>query len=262
VGDNLPQYLYRLIYTLKIREDIMIEELERIGFDEKEAKIYLALLEIGKGTANQIMQNTNIERRTIYDVLERLIQKGFASYYKEDKTTTYVPTDPKIILQTLEDKKSGFEKIIPSLTQLKEKNDTVEVELLKGKDGLHTIFHDIYNSGKTHYSFGKVNMFNEKYNLDLKKVLGKLELKGMSEKIIYPKGKEMITIKRGEYRQLDEKMMPPTPVVIYGDTTCLFIFSEPPITIRIKSKEIAQTHMKYFNTYWNMSEKPKNVKSK
>lgn len=231
----------------------MIEELERIGFDEKEAKIYLALLKIGKGSANQIMQKTNIERRTIYDVLERLIQKGYASYHKENKTTIYVPTEPKIILQSLEDKKSSFESIIPNLSQLKERDENVEVELLKGKDGLYTIFYDIFNSGKTHYSFGKVNMFNEKYNLDLKKILSRLETKGMSEKIIYPKGKEMMTIKKGEYRQLDENMMPPTPVVIYGDVTCLFIFSEPPITIRIKSKEIAKTYMNYFNIYWSMS---------
>jgi HTH-type transcriptional regulator, sugar sensing transcriptional regulator len=235
----------------------MIPELENIGFDEKEAKIYLALLKIGKGTVNQILLKTNIERRTIYDVLERLIQKGYASYYKEDKTTTYIPTEPKTILQNLEDKKESFQKIIPQLTQLKEKDENVQVELLKGKDGLNMIFYDIYNSGETHYSFGKVNLFNEKYNLDLKKILSKLELKGMSEKIIYPKGHQMMTIKKGEYRQLDEKMMPPTPVVIYGDTTCLFIFSEPPITIRIKNKEIARTYMTYFQTYWNMSKKVK-----
>jgi HTH-type transcriptional regulator, sugar sensing transcriptional regulator len=235
----------------------MIEELENIGFDEKEAKIYMALLKIGKGTANQIMQKTNIERRTIYDVLERLIQKGYASYYKEDKTTIYVPTEPKIILQTLEDRKINFENIIPNLAQLKEKDENVQVELFKGKEGINTVFQDVYSSGLTHYSFGKVNLFNEKYNLDLKKILSKLETKGMGEKIIYPKGKEMMTIKKGEYRQLDEKMMPPTPVVIYGDVTCLFIFSEPPITIRIKSKEIAKTHMSYFQTYWAMSEKTK-----
>jgi sugar-specific transcriptional regulator TrmB len=249
------------IYILPCPNPIkMMEELESTGLDPKEAKIYLALLKIGRGTANQIMLKTNIERRTIYDVLERLIQKGYATYYKESRTTIYTPTDPLTILHNLEDKKDDFKKIIPQLASLKEAEENVEVEIFKGREGVKNAFFDVINNSKMHYAFGNVSLFNEQFTVQLKKALSKIESKGYREKIIYPKGKEMMTIKGGEYRQLDQKLMPPSPVVIYNDVTCLFIMGDPPMVIKIKSKEIAKTHLAYFNTYWEMSKPPKGKK--
>jgi sugar-specific transcriptional regulator TrmB len=53
-----------------------MDEIKHIfQLDDKESKIFSALIKLKKASVNALMKKTNIERRTIYDILERLIQK-------------------------------------------------------------------------------------------------------------------------------------------------------------------------------------------
>lgn len=232
----------------------MKEQLLAIGFNDKDAEIYLALIKLEKANIAEIMKTTSIERRTIYDVLERLIQKGWASYFEENGKKYYLPTKPEIILQDLENKKENFQKIIPKLNSLKEKSSEAKVEILKGTKGLRTIFMEIINLHETHYSFGNITPFisDEKYVPAVKDFLSYLEERSVKEKVIYPKGENIVKIKGGQYKELDEKLIPPTPTIIYGDITAQFIFTDPITIIKISSPEITKTNKKYFDTFWNM----------
>jgi len=54
--------------------------LEEIGLEHIEAKIYLALVELGETTAGDIAKKTNLQRSTTYLYLEKLIKLGLVSY--------------------------------------------------------------------------------------------------------------------------------------------------------------------------------------
>ena len=60
------------------------EYLEELGLTNAEAKIYIALLELGSSQAGKITEKTGIHRRTVYDAIERLIEKGLISYIKQN----------------------------------------------------------------------------------------------------------------------------------------------------------------------------------
>ena len=53
--------------------------LEEIGLSEKEAKIYLALLQVDRDTIQDLATKTGINRTTVYPVLETLQKKGLVS---------------------------------------------------------------------------------------------------------------------------------------------------------------------------------------
>jgi predicted transcriptional regulator len=232
----------------------MKEKLISIGFSEKDAEIYLALIKSGKSTIADLMKKTSIERRTIYDVLERLIQKGWASYFEENSRKYYNATNPEIILKDLEQKNKEFEKIIPELTSLNEKSSEAKVEILKGVKGLRTIFLEIIHLKEIHYAFGNIAPFisDKKYTPAVKEFLEYLEGREIHEKVIYPKGEPIKKIKGGQYKELNKELIPPTPTIIYGDVTAQFIFTDPITIIKTTSKEITDTNRKYFNTFWNM----------
>ena len=44
----------------------LIEKLEEFGLSEKEAKVYMASLEIGEATADQIAKHSGVNRSTTY----------------------------------------------------------------------------------------------------------------------------------------------------------------------------------------------------
>ncbi|MCF7866402.1 hypothetical protein K9L67_02295 [Candidatus Woesearchaeota archaeon] len=234
----------------------MKEQLEAIGFDSKEAQIYVALTKLGKASVTELLKNTQIERRSIYDVLERLVQKGKASYSEENGTRIFAPIAPKILLEELKQKQESFANIIPRLESL-EPNKETKVEILKGKKGLIAIFNEVIESGLIHYSWGDISplIYQEDYARIVKNFLKELERKGMVEKIIYAKGDPISKIKKGEYRFLDKKLIPPAPTLIFGNVTTQYIYTEPLTIIKTTSKEIAQTNLEYFKHFWKLAKK-------
>lgn len=234
----------------------MKEQLIAIGFDEREADIYIALCKLSKAGVTELLKHTQIERRSIYDVLERLVQKGRASFVEENGRRVYSPTNPKTILADIKSREKEFEKIIPALESL-EVPSGARVEILKGTKGLMTIFQEIIESGMLHYSWGDISPLsnNPEYSRIVKKFLRGLKEKKIGEKIIYAKGDNVHRIPKGEYRSIDPKLISPAPTLIYGDITTQYIYTEPITIIKITSKEITQTNKEYFKHFWKIAKK-------
>jgi len=53
----------------------MIDILEQYGFSEKEAKVYMAGLELGSAPASSIARCSGENRATVYSVIRELIKK-------------------------------------------------------------------------------------------------------------------------------------------------------------------------------------------
>ena len=223
-----------------------------LGFDKKETEIYLALTKLNQSRVSDLLKVTKIERRTIYDVLERLLQKGYATYFKENNTQIYKPIKPEIILKKLEDKQKDFEKIIPQIKSLEEKENHTEVEILKGKQGIWTIFREILNE-KEHLGMGDLEPFLKEYLLESKKFIEQMKKTKHKEKIIYPKGQKITKTQFGEYKEISKDLLPPIQTIIYKDTVVQFILDEVPKLIKIKNKGVAKTHKDYFYKYWEIT---------
>ena len=54
----------------------MEDVLKKLGLENKEIKVYLALLTLGKSPVEKIKKETKIERTHIYKILERLQDKN------------------------------------------------------------------------------------------------------------------------------------------------------------------------------------------
>lgn len=100
-------------------------DLERIGLDEKEAKIYLAALELGNSVVRDIAAKAEISRPTAFIVLESLVKRGLASAVREGEKTYYAAEHPKqleLVLQkerlVLKEREAILFDMVPQLTSL------------------------------------------------------------------------------------------------------------------------------------------------
>ncbi len=100
------------------------EILKQLGFSDKEAKIYLAIIRASKATPTQIARETGINRTTVYSVASDLIKKGIIS---EDLggTKTYLvalPLEDLVNLTKQEEEKLTIQKnlITQAISQLQE----------------------------------------------------------------------------------------------------------------------------------------------
>ena len=125
----------------------MIEDLKKAGLTENESKVYIALLDLGPCLAGKISRHTGLHRRTVYDTTEMLIKKGLIGYIIENNRRLFQPSNPKRILESLEEKQS---LLMPIVSKLSEKFDEVKkkewTSFYKGKAGLKTVFEE-----QTHY---------------------------------------------------------------------------------------------------------------
>jgi len=54
-----------------------------------------------------------------------------------------------------------------------------------------------------------------------------------------------------EYKFVDDNYTSPTTTIIYGDNCLLIQWSKEPIAIKIQNREIAKSHLNYFDMLWN-----------
>ncbi|MFT4283181.1 MAG: TrmB family transcriptional regulator [Candidatus Woesearchaeota archaeon] len=228
----------------------MKEVFYELGFDEKETQIYLALIKLRQGKVSDLLKITKIERRTIYDVLERLVQKGYATFFKENNTLVYKPINPELIVKKLDKQKNEFEEIIPQIKDLESKESNTEVEILKGRQGITTIFQEILQT-KEHLGMGDLAPFIGEYKREAKRFILGMIKSNHKEKILYPKGQKIEKIKTGEYKEINKDKLPTIQTIIYENTVVQFILDEVPYMIKIKNKKVADTHRDYFYKYWN-----------
>src|SRR4030042_4852159 len=96
----------------------LVEALKQFGLTEKEAQIYLALLELGTASVQKIAQKAKVARPTTYDVLESLKNQQLASIFEKGKVKYYSPTDPASILEMAKLKNQAIKDAFPQLRVL------------------------------------------------------------------------------------------------------------------------------------------------
>ena len=90
--------------------DDLIYDLQRLGFTENEARVYLALLHLGRARGSAVAQRSGVHRPTAYDVLKNLRKQGLVSVMKEGGDQVFIPEPPSRILANLYVKQQGIEE--------------------------------------------------------------------------------------------------------------------------------------------------------
>src|SRR3989344_5837796 len=113
--------------------------LQKLGFEEQEVKTYLALLDLGEATATKLAERTGIGRVHMYQIVNRLIEKGIASYIIKNNVKYFSASDPEIFIKDIQQKEQDLQKILPEL-QMRQKKLTQEtkVEIYRGREGINT----------------------------------------------------------------------------------------------------------------------------
>src|SRR3989344_1798852 len=126
--------------------------LENIGLTDGEIRVYLALIKLGPSTSGPITDKSKVSSSKIYNILERLMQKGIVSYIIKEKTRYYQAEDPLKIKEYLNQKEKDFQKqkeevdkLIPQLQLQKQLEKTKsEAQIYKGFKGIQAVADHMY----------------------------------------------------------------------------------------------------------------------
>lgn len=98
--------------------DQLIHSLQQYGLSDKEAKVYLAWLELGAAPASSIARRCKENRWTVYSILKELAKQGIVQEIKRNDVSYFSVISPETMLRNIEDKHAEFEKSMPDLLAL------------------------------------------------------------------------------------------------------------------------------------------------
>ena len=243
-----------------------IFNLLRIGLTEGEAKVYLALSELGSSTVGPIVKKSKVAYSNIYDILNRLIEKGIVSFIIKNKTKYFQAASPSNLIQYLDKKqeeitqeKEALKKILPELEKLQEAKSKQEAEVFVGKKGLRTAYEKLVQNISKDDEILFFYIHDEKYaeesNLFYSSIVD-LNKKTKNRGICNKYYKTSWFAKNSNYLTMKFTDMPlPGNIDIANDKVLFTCWGESIFSVLIHSKSLAENLRNYFNEMWKLAKK-------
>ncbi|MFH1668899.1 MAG: helix-turn-helix domain-containing protein [Candidatus Woesearchaeota archaeon] len=234
--------------------------LEEIGLTPSEAKIYLVLLEQGASLAGIISRNTGIHRRSVYDAIERLIQKGLVSYIKSNNRKYFEAVSPDRLLEITSKKEEDLRTILPELKKIQQmtegKNETL---FFRGKAALKSAFDDQLDKAKEICIWGATTRATEVLQYYFPRFDKQRVKKKIKARIIFNETEKdnpyVKSIPLAEVRFVPKEIKSNAAVNIYGRNVCIIAWRDDPVAILVREDNISAGFKSYFEFMWNMAKK-------
>ena len=240
----------------------MLEKyLQNIGLSEKEAAVYIMLIQVDDASVIDIAKKTNINRTTVYIVLESLEKKGLVSETTLGMKTHYQAEPPERLETyvqrqkvTLDEYSKRLVDVIPQIKGIQRETGVRPiVKLYEGKEGIISLNEELYENddeGGTAYLIYSSDLLDSVFSKDDRAKYKKVRLqKNVKTKVLYNSSKTDIpTDDTGERVKIDEKKYPVTcDISVYKDRVRIGILGKKLSGIFIRSQDFADTLRSLFN---------------
>lgn len=238
-----------------------VRVLEELGLTTSESKVYLSILELSEPKIVSITSKTQLHRRTVYDAIERLVEKGLISYIKEENSKLYKVTNPNNLKKLLQIKEDDLENIMPELEVIHKTNkQKQQTTFFRGKQGLKSVFNHQLEIGKDICIIGASLKAHEILQFYFPHYDRTRVEENIKARIIFyeqDRDNEMIgKIPNAEIRFLPNEFSSPSATNIYGDNVSIVLWAkEEPNAILIENGDIANGYKNQFELLWKMAKK-------
>lgn len=240
--------------------------LTQIGLTESEIKVYFALLELESGTVGPIIEKAKVPDSKIYSILEKLKEKGLASFVIKNNVKHFQASDPKNLImilnekerEILEQKKDLEENILPKIELRRklseEKQEATVYESLGGLKSAFNLILETMDFGDEYQVFVLGEALKEKplirflQNYHKKRVEKGIKVRLISENIYKELIEEFHMYKGMRIRFTNQKL--PIGTFIFKNHVMTIVWEEKPTAFVIKSKKNYECYKEFFEDIW------------
>ena len=240
--------------------------LKNFVLSDKEARIYIALLELETAKVSEAAKRSGINRSSAYVVLEILRRRGLVGITNDKKVRRYVAAHPETLLQIARATaykqqriKEDVESVVPELKALhKGIKRRPTVKIFEGKEGLINAFEDSLSCREKlmRVASSVENMIKllPEYFPDyvLRRIKNKIRMHG-----IHPADETAKKLMRSTKIKLDtpilipkDKYKMPADIAIYDDKIGYMTPTDGGFAIIIQNKELAEVMKNIFDIAW------------
>lgn len=238
--------------------------LYELGYSEKEAKLYLLLLEKGSMTATELAELSREKRSNTYMILEGLLAKEVIKADDSTPVRSFVALHPSVLKRQLEDNQDRTRQLLSSLEtalpKLSAKYSLAQnrpgVTHMVGEDGFMTLLDDMVRS-KTEVRLIASNKIpsDDAVLKNFRQLLLKRKQAGIRTRAIFHRDEnsavqKQLFAQRGiELRFLGETEFD-GEVAIYEDNVAFTVYEPTLMVTVITNPSIAETMRTVFEELW------------
>ncbi len=236
--------------------------LTKLGFSDKQADVYLALLEYGSQPASVIAKKTQFPKSSVLFLCEQLIEMGVLQKSQKGKTQ-YFYANPKelekVKLQQLHEQSEVLKRTIPLLQEFKSPfSSEPKLNFFEGIAGCKKAYLQILESKTEVLEFGVHSDLEAKFGLKFmddfiaKRIQKNVKLKGIvNEDHAH---KNLAKFNLSQLRQtkfVDDKIGTLySSICIFDDKVLLLNLHNDAFAILIQSPQVSQTLKTIFMMCW------------
>jgi len=151
-----------------MNKDVITNLLDELGITGNDARVYLASLELGPTTITKIARKAEVERATVYAILDRLKEKGLVSInVKEYDRHIQVEAPDKLLVlaehkkRAIQEQEHKFKEILPDLlASVNQRGKQPKVKFYEGKEQFMQVYDLSVDEAKDKmYFFGVASTF-------------------------------------------------------------------------------------------------------
>lgn len=179
---------------------MLLADLGVLGLNETEARIYLALLELGGAYVSTLARHAKLPRVNCYHTLENLSEKGLVSVITKDNIRFYSAEPPQKLVNDMKEKAQHAQKILPELLSMTNAlSFKPKIKYFEGKEGIMNIFEDILTAKKELLGYSNLKALAENFGDYLPEYAIRKSKKKLKTRLICPSGDEALNFTKKYY---------------------------------------------------------------
>ncbi|OQA03820.1 MAG: Sugar-specific transcriptional regulator TrmB [bacterium ADurb.Bin400] len=240
----------------------LIELLEEFNLDNDEAKIYLALLELGNATVAEIAQKSGVKRTSIYFMLDKLKKVGLVYQTNIDTKSFYTAEKPEKLLEQYKEKIKKLHSSLDELNALSHKGaKKPKVLFFDSEEGFRRIWQTLFDSGENEYLIitdpREMLHFVRKNYITGKIIRKKIKLGISSRQLVTHSEYAKEIVAKDKHENRVSKILPQSyrvryTTIIFGDRVALISPFTENIIMLFESPAFAQSERAKFDIIWEL----------
>ena len=259
----------------------IVNSLIKLAMNERQSKVYLALLENSGSTASELHRLSGVALSKTYETLKFLNGNGYCMKRNIEKNIIYLPVDPKISFEKVIDEKreelKSTEELVVELEKIfnakpKEGELLNYIEVVYGNSNIHKKFLELYDSSSRSILGIGTSPYSEntlKQNMESKEAYDSFIARGGSDRTITELNDETppfvfhfvkSMVESGELENNRVMDSCPMKLVIFDDETLLTMdkssdqVEDQLCCSIIKQSAAVKTYLNMFNYLFNDAE--------
>lgn len=251
------------------------EILEKAGLSKKSVAVYLALLELGRGTVAQISRKAGINRTTGYDILDSLAYQNLVRISGKEPKQEYVAESPDNIITLLEQRLqetqtslSAAKELVPKLKSMHKVDNRPQISFYEGIEGLKRVYEDTLTSSEPIVAYAAYEDMHATLGSYFPDYYLRRAARGISIRGIVPNTEASLerVVHNAEERRdialIPKEMFDITPDIEIYDNKIMIASWRDRLGIIIESAEIAHALKKVFELAWAEAKRLDTTRSK